>query len=172
MAELRKATGWTWIFKLVDEDDFATPETAKAPNVAVSKDGGAFAATTNAATEIADGWYAVPLTPDETNADVLVLKATASGCAQTDEAFYLPAESPASAAGTIADAVLTESIEDHKAQAHSLAHAVNLIRRAVAGKRDQTIATGVLRIYDTDGSTVLATLTPDEDAGVLMLSDL
>ncbi len=171
MAELRKGSAWTWVFKMVDEDDFATPETGKSPTVQVSKDGGAFGNSTNSASEIASGWYKVALTSSETDADMLVLKATATGCAQTDEGFYLPTHTANSASGPIADAVLSEAINDHKSQSDGLAEAVNLIRRAVAGKRDQTIATGVIQVYDTDDSTVLVTLTPSEDSGVLTLDD-
>lgn len=171
MAELRKGSGWTWVFKMVDEYDFATPQTGKSPAVSISKDGGAFNSITNAVSEIASGWYKVSLTSAESDADVVLLRATADECAQTDEAFYLPTQSAASAGGSIADAVLREVVSDHTSEADSLAEAVNLIRRAVAGKRDQTIATGVIRIYDTDDVTVLATLTPDESAGVLTLDD-
>lgn len=171
MAELRRASAWTWVFKMVDAYDFATPQTGKSPAVAISKDGGGFGSTTNAASELASGWYTVGLTSTETDADVVLLKATASGCAQTDEVFYLPTQSASSAASSIADAVLGEAINEHKGDSDSLAEAINLIRRAVAGKRDQTIATGVIRIYDTDDSTVLATLTPDEESGVLTLDD-
>ena len=171
MAELRKGSAWTWVFKMVDDYDFATPQTGKSPSVQVSKDGGTFGAAASSAGEIANGWYQIALTGDDTDADVLVLKATAEGCAQTDEAFYLPTHTASSAGGPIADAVLSEAVNDHKDEAGSLAEAINLIRRAVAGKRDQTIATGVIRIYDTDDATVLATLTPDEDAGVLTLDD-
>ncbi len=171
MAELKRNAAWTWLFKLVDEADFATPQTGKSPSVEVSADGAAFVPATNAPSELSDGWYKVDLTAGETDADALVLKATAGGCAQTDEAFYLPTETPDSAGGGIADAVLGESVGDHKGTGGSLAEAINLIRSAVAGKRDQTLATGVIRVYDTDGSTVLATLTPDEEQGVLTLSD-
>ncbi|MBN1344519.1 MAG: hypothetical protein JXQ73_17650 [Phycisphaerae bacterium] len=171
MAEPRKGIAWSWIFKMVDEYDFATPESGKSPTVDVSKDGGAFAGAANGPSEIGDGWYAVALTSEETTADVLILKATGSGCAQTDEAFYLPAHTAGSAVDATAEAVLREAINDHKGQADSLAAAVNLIRRAVAGKRDQTIATGTIRVYDTDDTSVLTTLTPSESEGVLTLDD-
>jgi hypothetical protein len=171
MAEIKRGNAWTWVFKLVDEYDFATPQTGKSPIVQISRDGGAFSDAGSGASEIAEGWYRVDLAGSETEADVLVLKATAGGCAQADEAFYLPAQTAGSAVGSVADAVLSEPVGDHKGDADSLAAAIHLIRRAVAGKRDQTIATGVIRVYDTDGTTVLATLTPSEDAGVLTFDD-
>jgi hypothetical protein len=171
MGEFRKGGSWTWVFKMVDEDDFATPEPGTSPSVQVSKDGGAFSTATNTVGEIASGWYRLDLTSGETDADVLVLKATASGCAQTDEAFYLPTQTISSGSGSIAGAVLAEPVNDHKGTSDSLAEAINLVRRAVAGKRDQTIATGVIRVYDTDDSTVLTTLVPSEDGGVLTLDD-
>jgi hypothetical protein len=171
MAELKKGCAWTWVFKLVDEYDFATPQPGRMPEVQVSRDGGGFSTTTHAPGEIGGGWYAVELTSVETDADVLVAMATATECAQADEAFYLPTQTPHSAVSTVADAVLSEAVGEHGTDPDSLAAAINLIRRAVAGKRDQTIATGVIRVYDTDGTTVLATLTPTEEGGVLTLDD-
>ena len=39
----------------------------------------------------------------------------------------------------------------------------NIMTQMVAGKIVQTIATGVVQIFDTDGSTLLRTLTPVSD---------
>ncbi len=171
MAELRKGSAWTWMFKLVDEYDFATPQVGRSPAVEISRNGGAFAAVSGSASEIGWGWYRVSLSAVETDADVLILRAIATGCAQADEVFYPPTQTADSAVASVADAVLGEPITDHKGLSGSLASAVNLICRAVAGKRDQTIATGVIRVFDSDGTTILATLTPGESGGVLTLRD-
>lgn len=80
----KKSTEQTVMFKLVDETNFATPEPGKSPSVEISKDAGAFTATTNSAAEVSDGWYKVTLTSTEMNADEIILKATAAGAAQSD----------------------------------------------------------------------------------------
>lgn len=48
----------------------------------VSKDGGAFANTTDTATEVSGGWYEVDLSATEMNADTIAFKATATGARQ------------------------------------------------------------------------------------------
>ena len=80
----QKSTEQTIMFKLVDETDYATPEPGKSPSVEISKDAGSFTATTNSAAEVSDGWYKVTLTSTEMDAEEIILKATASGAAQSD----------------------------------------------------------------------------------------
>jgi len=84
-------TAFTWYFKLVDATDFATPETGISPTVEISKAGAAFASLTGSpvVSEIANGWYKVTVAASDMNATAVILKATAAGCAQTDEVFYL-----------------------------------------------------------------------------------
>ena len=74
-------------FKMVDATDFATPETGLTVTATISKDGAAFGACTNAAAEIANGWYKINLTQAEMNADVIALKFSAAGAAQRDIAI-------------------------------------------------------------------------------------
>lgn len=73
-----------------------------------SLNGAAFAACTNAATEIASGWYALVLTAAELNADVIALHVTATGTTGYDLAVY-PSDftAPADAQLDRANAVLT-----------------------------------------------------------------
>ena len=71
-------------FKMVDATDHITPETARSVTGTISKDGGAFSALTNAEVEIANGWYKINVTQTEMNADVIILKFTASGADQTE----------------------------------------------------------------------------------------
>lgn len=59
------------------------PATGLTVTAELSKDGGAFAAATNAVTEVANGVYKINLTATEMDADVITLKATASGADQT-----------------------------------------------------------------------------------------
>ena len=65
---------------LVSTADDKTAVTAVTPTVQISKNGGAFAAATNAASEISNGWYTVALTATETNTTgPLLIRATATG---------------------------------------------------------------------------------------------
>ena len=68
-------------FLMVDETDFATPETGLTVTCNISKDGGAFAASTNSAAEIGNGTYKITLTATEMNADTIILRFTATGAA-------------------------------------------------------------------------------------------
>ena len=80
-----KGVAQTIMFKMVDETDFASPETGKTPACTVSLDGSAFNACTNTpGTEISNGWYKILLTAAEKNADEIILRSTATGCAQSD----------------------------------------------------------------------------------------
>lgn len=68
---------------MVDATDGATAETGLTLTVEVSKNGGAFAAATNSAAEISDGWYTVTLTATETGTDgPLLIRATGTGAAE------------------------------------------------------------------------------------------
>lgn len=65
---------------MVDSTDDETAETGLTPTVQISKNGGAFAAATNAAVEVGNGWYYVALTATETNTDgPLLVRATGTG---------------------------------------------------------------------------------------------
>ncbi len=81
---IKKGVERTLLFKMVDETDFATPETGLTVTATISKDGGAFTSTTNSASEIGNGWYKVTLTSTEMTADEIILKCTATGAAQCD----------------------------------------------------------------------------------------
>lgn len=76
------ATGTTpvIVFLLVSTADDKTAVTGATPAVQISKAGGAFAAATNAVTEISLGFYKLTLTATETNTlGALVIAATATG---------------------------------------------------------------------------------------------
>jgi len=81
---IKKGVERTVMFKMVDGTDFATPETGLSVTCEISKDGGAFAGTTNSAAEIGNGWYKITLTATEMSADEIILKSTATGAAQSD----------------------------------------------------------------------------------------
>lgn len=69
-------------FMMVDSTDHVTPKTLLTVTATISKDGGAFASCTNTVTEISNGMYKISLTQTEMNADVIVLKFTATGADQ------------------------------------------------------------------------------------------
>lgn len=79
-------------FLMVDGTDFATPKTGVTITATISKDGGSFASCSNAAVEIANGWYRINLTQSEMNADVALLSFTGTGAAARNvEIFTQPA---------------------------------------------------------------------------------
>ena len=92
------------------------------------------------------------------------------------DAFY--------AAGADYAVVLVGAIIDGKSVTAVLAHfsvakrgtkgldgaKVTKAAKALLNKRDQTIATGVTKLYDDDGTTVIQTETPSESGGVLTIT--
>lgn len=70
-------------FFMVLASDHITPATSKTIVEEISKDGGAFAACTNAFGEIGNGFYKITLTAAEMNAAVIALKFTETDCDQT-----------------------------------------------------------------------------------------
>ena len=66
-------------FALFSNHDHVTPLTGASVSPYISKDGGAFAACSNAVTAIGSGVYKITLTATETDADILVLRFTATG---------------------------------------------------------------------------------------------
>lgn len=80
LVQARYGAAFTLPFGMVDATDLHTPETGITVTVEVSKDGGAFAAATNAATEIAVGEYSVALTAAEMTASRVLVKLSGTGC--------------------------------------------------------------------------------------------
>ncbi len=77
--QITSGTTPTIVFLLVSSTDDKTPVTSATPTVTLSKAGGAFAAATNAASEISAGFYKIALTATETNtAGALTIIATAT----------------------------------------------------------------------------------------------
>jgi hypothetical protein len=69
-------------FLMVDNTDNVTPKTGLSITATISKDGAGFAATTNGASEVANGLYKITLTATEMSADTIVLVFTAAGANQ------------------------------------------------------------------------------------------
>lgn len=76
-----------FVFTMVDATDFNTPETAVTVTATISKDGGSFSSCSNAVAEMSGGFYKVVLTSTETNASVVALKFSGTGCAQRNFVF-------------------------------------------------------------------------------------
>ena len=109
----------TVTFLMVNETDFFTAELGLAPDVEISVDGGAFAATTNSASEISDGWYAVTLTAGEVTATIadgeeveLILRATASGAAEFREKHVIYENVTAKLGASDTVTLSTDTMED------------------------------------------------------------
>lgn len=81
MMLIQNSTAVTLLILMVDATDDETAETGVTVTTQISKNGGAFATTTNSTTEISNGWYKVVLTTTETNTDgPLAVRATGTGC--------------------------------------------------------------------------------------------
>ena len=87
----KKNTAFTWVFFMGDATSPHIPETGLTVTVQISKDGAAFAALTGApaVSEISAGFYEVTIAAADMDADVVALKATATGAAQTNRTIEL-----------------------------------------------------------------------------------
>ena len=111
--QITNATTPTLVFLLVSSADDKTAVTGVTPTVQISKNGGAFAATTNAASEIANGWYKVALTATETNTDgALILRATGTGADEWRDVHEVATTRPANVVSIAADAITAAAIAD------------------------------------------------------------
>uniref|UniRef100_A0A6H1ZQE5 Uncharacterized protein n=1 Tax=viral metagenome TaxID=1070528 RepID=A0A6H1ZQE5_9ZZZZ len=84
----KKNVARTIVFVMVDATDLATLKTGLTVTAEISKDGGAFAASTNSVAEIGSGFYSLLLTAGEMNANVVAVKCTATGAAYQNLIFY------------------------------------------------------------------------------------
>lgn len=129
---------------MVDATDRVTPKTGLSLTVQVVKSGGsAYAASGATVTEIGAGTYRVRLASSDLDTlGMAMLKVSASGAVVE----YVPVQ------------VVRFLDEVHMAKA------------ALANVRTHEVETGIDKIKDDDGITVLRTLTPTEDDGVIALS--
>ncbi len=140
-------------------------------NALYRADGQSVMAFAPAVSEIGGGWYRFELAKGIAPWDSGQLVGVIDGGAQLGGAErYLPVIISEQTLERQADLTLGEAVADHKAAAGSLAADVNLIRQTLAGKRSQEVATGVIRIYDEDNATVLRSLRPGEEDGVLSIN--
>jgi len=140
----RKGTATTISFPMIDATSSASFKSGLSPVDAAyaSDDGGqTWSPLAIAATAVeigSTGMYALRLSAEEMNHDWIVIKFTASGAA--DQMVL------------VQTAVATE---------------VHLAKAALVNKKTHTVATGVDKVFDDDGSTTLVTLTPSEADGVI-----
>lgn len=121
-----------------------------------------------AISEVGGGWYRFELTKGTPPwQDGQLVGVIDGGSLLSGAKRYLPVIVSEQSLERQAALVLCEAVAEHKATAGSLAADMNLVRQALAGRRSQEIGTGTIRIYDTDDATVLRTLQPDEQDGVL-----
>jgi len=80
-----------WTFKMVKISDYATPLVGASPIVSISKNGSAFTGLSGSPPvyEIGYGWYYVNVSAADMNTTVVILRAIATGGAQTDRVIYL-----------------------------------------------------------------------------------
>lgn len=175
----------TVTFLMVDETDFFTAEAGLSPSVEISVDGGAFAATTNSASEISDGWYSVTLTAGEVTATIadgeeveLILRATATGAAEFREKHTIYENATAKLASgatvtvasasldSIADTVLRRDFDSVQASSDGDTITLSSLYAAalvLVGK--VTTSTNTVTLYHADGSTTIGTFTVTRTEG-------
>lgn len=74
-------------FLMINSNDHVSPKTGLTVTAERSIDGGAFAACTNAPSEIGNGVYKIDLSASDLNGDVITLKFTGTGADQTTITF-------------------------------------------------------------------------------------
>lgn len=175
----------TLTFLMVDETDFFTAETGLSPSVEISVDAGAFAATTNSASEISDGWYSIVLTAGEVTATIadgeeieLILRATGTGAAEYREKHTIYENATAKLASgstvtvasasldSIADTVLRRDFDSVQASSDGDTITLSSLYAAalvLVGK--VTTSTDTVTLYHADGSTTIGTFTVTRTEG-------
>ncbi|MEZ4558744.1 MAG: hypothetical protein R3A10_07920 [Caldilineaceae bacterium] len=180
----------TIVALMVAATDKSTAQTGldPVPTAYISKNGGAFAATTNAFTEIGGGgygWYALQLTAEETGTDgPLIVVAWADGTAVWRDVFQVYTTVPAAmASGETVDLATGEhnKIADHVWRRHTDAieassNGDSLQFKSPIGAiakfvHDIVRTGGTLYIKTSDGST-LGTQTADYDPAGQPISGL
>lgn len=165
------------MFLMVDATDRSTAETGLSPTVYVSKAGGAFAATTNSATEVSAGWYKVTLTATETGTDgQLALYATGTGAATWREIHQIYTAIPTALASgetvelataqfaKIADNVLRRNAANIEASSDGDTLAVTSLYGLMQKFMESIISGVTITINESDGATELGTQTVTANA--------
>jgi len=88
---IRKNQSQLWLFFMRQSADLVSPATGLTVTAQRSLDGAVFAACVNGVSEIGFGWYSIVLHANDTNADVVGLKFTATGAVPLNERFFTKA---------------------------------------------------------------------------------
>ena len=162
---IEKGIARTIAFTMRDSTTGAPKTTLIAGDVTVkiSKDGGAFAAATNAPVAIQDtavntGEFSLVLTATEMTADVIVIKATAAACIEVRQKIATEANYTATKAGYITGTVALDSTVAKEATLSSQSAKVAFIEKWINNKLIES-PVGTWKLYDDDGTTVLKTWT-------------
>ena len=90
MRFIKNSGGAIIVYLMVDATDGETAETGLSPTVQISKNGGAFATTTNGSVEIGNGWYRVTLSATETDTNgPFIIRATATGADEWRDIMHI-----------------------------------------------------------------------------------
>lgn len=171
MSNLRKQSDTTYplIFFMADTTDHTTGKTGLSPTVTLSKNGGAFAAPSGAVSEIASGWYKVAgNATDSGTLGPLILHATATGADVTDTTFGIVSHDPFAMGtaqtgdsyarlGAPVGASISADIAAAKTDTAATLTAATLARKLLKNRTETNPATGVMTVYDDDGTTPLYT---------------
>jgi hypothetical protein len=165
---IKKGSTPTIVFLLVSTEDAVTGvENAQNLNVTISKNGGAFAAATNAVAQIGGGWYKVVLSAAETGADgPIIVRASADGTYEWRDIHqvYTPATPPVSLKQDEFDRIADHVIRRDFAQASQSTFGdpkqFRSLLGAVAKAVNRVELDGrTLKIYEADDQTMLGSQT-------------
>lgn len=172
---IEQSTARTITFLMVLNEDAADPNvpfvtraTGKSPTVQISKNGAAFANTSNAASEISNGWYKVTLTGTETNTEGdLIVRATATGCAEWADKYEVQGAQEVTLTtaekNVIADHILNRGLtaarDSGNGDTPSADSAITALRSLLNFEQDSLSPT-TFNIKDDNGVTI-GTITVD-----------
>ena len=173
MERIEMSTSYVYSFLMVDATDDEAPEPGltPVPVVKISKNGGSFATTTNAATEISDGWYKVTLTTTETNTNgSIAIFATATGCDRWNDKVYVATTPATVTIGDLSTAICNK-IADHAlrrtaanieasatgADTLDLQSLYGMVAMAV--NKTAATASDTVTVYKANNTTALGTFT-------------
>lgn len=159
MVLLQNGSTPTMVFLMVDEADDETAETGLSPAVSISKNGGAFAACTNAVSAIGNGWYKVTLTAAETNTDgPLIIRATAAGADEwRDVAQVYTTLLSTSEINRLADILFRRSMANVENSANGETLSLESLYGLLMTFMEAAVAGSTKSVYRTNGSTLLGT---------------
>jgi len=172
-ARKQSSTSYPILFLMVDSTDHVTGKTGLTPTVTISKNGGAFASPSGAVTELSSGWYAIAgNATDRNTVGELLIHATGTGADPLDDRYLVVPFDPFDAnalgmayltgdayarLGAPVGASISADIAAAKIDTAATLTAATLARKILKNRTETNPATGVMTIYDDDGTTPLYT---------------